>query len=765
MRPSPLFTRLLALLVCLTALVSCSEGGDSPAGNSQPTEAGPTLSGIGVPSEAAPVATVLPARMTEAPLPTMAVAETETEYVRIKNAALGTYIYAADEQARHGALDGADLSFDWIMEDYQGAVRFKNRSTGTYLSIENLREYVELLPVQPVWMSPRWTFDQDPASGTTIIRNAWHNWEVLYLDTGHEFLRYGRPPADAGAAQWTIELASGEAVAAGTATPVVTLPAPSLPAGSRGASVPWLEYEAEDGETNGRLIGPDRTFGTIASEASGRVAVELSAAGDYVQFKTIKEANSIVVRFVIPDAPEGDGITETLSLYVDGIFSQKLSLTSRYAWSYGGEASTYNLPVIGGAHHFFDETRLLVQTIPAGATLKLQKDPDDTAGYYIVDLVDLEYVDPPKAAPPDFLSITTDCGAVPGDGLDDGPAIQACIDEAQSRGTGVWIPAGTFESTTAAFNVDEVSIQGAGMWYSTIHGFFARFNCMGNHCQYADFAILGETLGRDDRSPENGFNNGAGLGSRLENIWVEHTKVGYWVGPGTTNGLVIINSRFRNLFADGINFCNGTSNSVVENSHFRNTGDDALASWSPAHGGVNTGNVFRFNTVQVPWRANCFAIYGGQDNRIEDNLCVDVVTYPGILIAQSFNSNPFAGTTVVQRNSLIRAGGPMFRQEHGALKIRAEQGDISRLVVKDILIDSATFSGIEIDGSYAISEAAFENIQIVNPGTWGILIRSNTSGEVTFTNVMVENPGKEALLNYAPILYFTLTRGAGNIGW
>ena len=140
---------------------------------------------------------------------------------------------------------------------------------------------------------------------------------------------------------------------------------------------------------------------------------------------------------------------------------------------------------------------------------------------------------------------------------------------------GGWIPPGTFESDLHPLEVADVTIQGAGMWYSTIHGFYARFNCIGNNCRFYDFAILGETIVRDDKSPENGFNGGAGTGSRLENIWVEHTKVGYWVGGGT-DGLFVLNSRFRNLFADGVNFCNGTSNSVIENSHFRNTGDDAI---------------------------------------------------------------------------------------------------------------------------------------------------------------------------------------------
>ncbi len=552
--------------------------------------------------------------------------------------------------------------------------------------------------------------------------------------------------------------------ATSTPAPVVVIPAASNPPGSRGAAVPWTEYEAEAGRTNGESLLPDRTFGTVAAESSGRRAVKLDQAGEYVQFRSTGPANSVVVRFVIPDSEDGEGLEATISLYVDNVFRQKIQLTSRYAWSYGGEEETFNVPKAGGAHHFYDEARALVGDIPAGAPVKLQKDADDNAEYYVIDLIDLEQVASPKTKPEGYLSIVEDCGATPDDSTDDGAAIQACIDKARAAQTGVWIPAGVFESTTRPFEVSDVTIQGAGMWYSTIHGFYARFNCAGSNCRYFDFAILGETVLRDDKSSENGFNGGAGTGSRLENIWVEHTKVGYWVGPGT-NGLVITGSRFRDLFADGVNFCNGTSNSLIENSHFRNTGDDALASWSPKGDPVNTNNVFRFNTVQAPWRANCFAIYGGKDNRIEDNLCYDVVTYPGILIAQQFNSNPFDGATIVQQNSLIRAGGPMFHLEHGALKIWANQGKISGLTIKDILIDSPTFAGLEMQGSYPITGATIEHVTVEHAGTSGIYLASNLEGDVTLSFVVVTDSGKEPLINYAPKLKFQLTLGDGNSGW
>jgi hypothetical protein len=683
--------------------------------------------------------------------------------VRIKNVASGSYLYESAGQADLGILPVSELTSQWIIEDYQGSQRIRNCASGDYLSIEHLQPYVEVIPVEVVWMSPRWSFVTDAASGTVVVQNVWHTWQSLYASDGK--VSYNGTPATTDSSHWILETLGGSAPASGTATPVVTIPAPAFhPAGSRGASVPWIEYEAEKGQTNAEILAPDRTFGTIASESSGRSAVQLNKTGDYVQFQALQAANSLVVRFVIPDSEDGAGLDATLSLYVNNAFRQKINLTSKYAWSYGGEQFTLNAPAAGGAHHFYDEARALVDDIPAGAIVKLQKDAGDSAAYYVVDLVDLEQVAPPKTMPAGYLSIT-DFGATPNDGSDDGAAIQAAINQARLQKTGVWIPVGTFESSSRPFEVADVTIQGAGMWYSNIHGLYARFNCIGNNCRYFDFAILGETTTRDDSSPENGFNGGAGMGSRLENIWVEHTKVGYWVGNGMTDGLVIINSRFRDLYADGVNFCNGTSNSVVENSHFRNTGDDALASWSPQGSGVNTNNVFRFNTVQVPWRANCFAIYGGADNRIEDNLCYDVVTYPGILVAQQFNSNPFSGTTVIQRNSLIRAGGPMFNDQHGALKIWADQGEISGLVIQDILIDSPTFSGIELEGSYPITATTLNQVDVQHPGTYGIVLHSDLSGEVTFTSVAVSEPGEQALLNYSPKLKFNLIKNTGNIGW
>lgn len=110
-------------------------------------------------------------------------------------------------------------------------------------------------------------------------------------------------------------------------------------AAERGATLPYTEYEAEAADYDGTLLtaDPKRTFGhtNFASESSGRESVRLDSTGQFVEFTSTGDANSIVVRNSIPDAPGGGGIDATLSLYADGAFVQKLDLSSKHSWLYG----------------------------------------------------------------------------------------------------------------------------------------------------------------------------------------------------------------------------------------------------------------------------------------------------------------------------------------------------------------------------------------------------------------------------------------------
>jgi Pectate lyase superfamily protein len=547
---------------------------------------------------------------------------------------------------------------------------------------------------------------------------------------------------------------------------------------SRGATVPYVEYEAEAGATNGTVIGPSRAvndsnvFNSIAGESSGRTAVKLAGTGQYVQVTTTSVANSVVVRFVIPDSGNGDGLQATLGLYVNGSRVSSLQLTSVYSWAYGNPDTTdttTNNPGDGYARHFYDEARVLLPNdIPAGSTVGVQQDGQDTAAYYVIDLLDLEEVPPALAQPSNALSVK-DYGATGNGTTDDGQAIQNAITDAQNKGKAVWLPPGTYLDASTVLAIEGVTIYGAGMWRTTIQGASAQFYCTGTHCSIFDLSLLGETILRDDAASVPGISGLFGTGSQVQNVWIEHTTTGAWIGEvGKTpaSGLMIHGARIRDLYADGINFCNGTSNSTVEQSTARNTGDDGFASWSPSSDPANTGNLFQFNTVQLPWRANCFAIYGGTNNGIEDSICADVVTYPGILVDQEFGSNAFGRTTTIARDTLLRAGGDFGGQQWGALTVGGNDSapPVTGVSVTTVDIEDATFSGLYFLGpNDAIQGVSLNGLTINNSGTYGISVAPNTQGSASATNVVVTSAAMGGLSN--PSSAWTFNRVSGDIGW
>src|SRR6266404_2228035 len=82
-----------------------------------------------------------------------------------------------------------------------------------------------------------------------------------------------------------------------------------------GATVPWTTYEAENMTNTGTILGPSYAGNNVASESSGRQCVRLSANGQYVQFTAVSNANSIVVRYSVPDTADGVGADYTIGLY------------------------------------------------------------------------------------------------------------------------------------------------------------------------------------------------------------------------------------------------------------------------------------------------------------------------------------------------------------------------------------------------------------------------------------------------------------------
>ena len=529
-----------------------------------------------------------------------------------------------------------------------------------------------------------------------------------------------------------------------------------------GADMPWTTYEAGNMKTTGTVLGPKYAPYLVETESSGQKCVKLVAAGEYVEFTVQSPANATVVRYSLPDATNGGGINSTLSLYQNGKFVKKFPITSSYSWLYGKYPFT-NDPKAGKPRNFYNEFRLKDLAFAKGDVIRLQK-TDNDASYCIVDLVDLENVAPPLAAPANSLSVAKFGAGGTGE-TDDTKALRNCIAEAVKRGKIVWVPAGDYKVTGDIILPSDVTIQGAGMWHTTFVGDDelysksnrrVRFKVTGNNIHLADFAIIGKLNYRNDNEPNDGIVGAHAENSTISRIWVEHTKVGMWFY--VCSNLVVDGCRLRDTLADGINFCVDMRNSVVQNCTTRNTGDDCFAMWPAAsdQGFVQQApapgsNVFRHCTGQLPFLANGGAIYGGANNRIEDCLFTDISPGCGILISTTFPTadesgkvdNNFSGTTVVRNCDLIRSGG--FDHDwawRAAFQLCLDRRSISGVEISNVNIKDSMSDGFSIvapgskKGQGTLSNVRLEKVNIPNYGIGtnsrhGLWVRDDACGSVT----------------------------------
>jgi hypothetical protein len=537
----------------------------------------------------------------------------------------------------------------------------------------------------------------------------------------------------------------------------------------RGAVVPWITYEADQAKTSGKVLGPDYTGFIAVREASGRRCVSLAASGEYLEFSAKADAQGLVVRYSIPDSPDGRGIDATLSLYINGKLSKKLPLTSKYAYLYGAYPFN-NDPSSGTPRHFWDEVRVMPGAIHSGDVIRLQKDADDAAPQYLIDLVDLETVPAALQMPANSLSIT-DFGAFANAQSDSRPAFLAAITAAKQQHKEVWIPSGQFV-VKGPVEVSDVTIRGAGMWYSTLVGVddYTPNNRVaiygnGSNVTLSDFAIVGKLNYRNDEEANDGLGGSFGTGSSIRNIWVEHTKTGAWLV--NSDGLLVEGCRFRDTIADGINLCIGMRNTTVRNCTSRGTGDDCFAMWpatynksvyEPGH------NRFINCTAQLPFLAQGFSIYGGDSNSVENCLATDIPYGAGILASTMFPTEfGFRGTTSFRNIGITRCG-----DNDGAIAVMTNLRDLSGLRFGDIdVIDSPT-DGIKFNciKGRELSDARFDGIRIVNPGVsgagCGIVEAHGAVGSAIINNVTVVNPKTAGFNNNASA--FNLIQGAGNSG-
>ncbi|WP_433306461.1 choice-of-anchor D domain-containing protein [Actinoplanes sp. CA-030573] len=533
-------------------------------------------------------------------------------------------------------------------------------------------------------------------------------------------------------------------------------PALAAATGGVGATLPYVQVQAENATTNGSVVGPSAAYNTLAAEASYRKAVTLGA-GQYVEFTSPVATNSIVFRYSIPDSGGGSVYTTPINFSINGTASSAFTLTNAYSWFYGGYPFT-NSPG-SNPHHFYDEThRLFPTTYPAGTKFRLTATTTTT-----IDFADFESVAGALSQPAGSVSVTSK-GADPSGAADSTGAFNAAIQAAGSGGT-VWIPEGTFK-IPGHIAVNNVTIKGAGMWRSTVTGAAPGF--YGNdapnpstNVHLADFAIFGDVQERNDSAQVNGI-GGAMSNSTVDRLWIEHDKVGAWM-DGPMDNLVFSGMRIRNVTADGVNFHKGVTNSKVTNSDIRNTGDDGLATWSEAVADANDS--FDHNTVQYPILANGIAIYGGHDNFVTDNRVIDsgLTQGGGIHVAQRFASTTL-GRTDVLRNTIIRSGSldPNWQFGVGALWFDARDGAMTGLTnVDNILIQQSPFEAIQFVSGSQISNVKINNATIQNTGSY--VVQEQVGGSATISNSTATGTlGPAAVYNCG--VGFTLTDGGGNSG-
>jgi alpha-1,3-glucanase-like protein len=576
---------------------------------------------------------------------------------------------------------------------------------------------------------------------------------------------------------------------------------PALVAG-RGASLGMVEQEAENAATNGTDLAFDTSAYALAAEASGRQAVKLLPS-QYVEFTLTRPANALTIRYSIPDAANGGGIDAPLTLTAEKL-SRTLTLTSKYAWLYNQypfsndpnagllhpdwwvtecacvPASTSPTPTFGKPFrpmHFYDEQRVLLgRTYKAGESVRFTAPANTNAAWTIVDVVDFQEIEKPAARPARSVSVIQ-FGADPAGRRDSADAFDAAIAAAKAKDKTVFIPEGDFQ-VNRHIMVDNVTIEGAGSWYSIVRGhevalsstlpdgsihtgvgFYAKYAADGgsSNVHLSNFAIEGDVRERIDTDQVNGI-GGALSNSTINGLYIHHTKVGLWL-DGPMHDVTISNTVVTDQIADGLNLHQGVTSSKVQNSFFRNTADDAMAMWSQAVGGStaieDAGNTFDHNTVQTPSLANGIALYGGRDETVSNNVVADPIREGSALhVGSRFGSTPFAGTLAFTNNTTVRAGSLELNWNIGlgAIWLYALEGnlDANLQIVGDHFLQS-TYNAIMIVAEfgvkdlYSIGNVHFKDVRVDGTGT--SVVSARAAGSASFENVDARNVGAVGINN------------------
>jgi hypothetical protein len=267
------------------------------------------------------------------------------------------------------------------------------------------------------------------------------------------------------------------------------------------------------------------------------------------------------------------------------------------------------------------------------------------------------------------------------------------------------------------------------------------------------------------------FMDNFGVNSRFHDIWEDHFECGFWVADYAYNpcqiasGLVIDSCRIRNNLADGVNFCNGTHDSTVQNCNIRNGGDDGLAIWPNNYNGapMAVNDTFTHNTIEFEWRSAGLAYYGGSGHQATFNLIQQTFMCAGIRASATFPGFHFDTNTgiTISDTTITNCGTSTdaFAGELGAVDLESSGGTIRNFTFTNIDVVNAQRDGYTFGQGGGFSGMQFTNCTMNGSGRDGVTTSKFSSahlgaaifcygpGAATFTGFTFSNAAGGEVFN------------------
>lgn len=499
---------------------------------------------------------------------------------------------------------------------------------------------------------------------------------------------------------------------------------PSADANGRvGALMPYTRYDSETAKLGGgaTLVKSANWKRTdIATQASKQSYIELPSNGSYAEWTMKTNANGVTLRFTMPDTPDGMGQNGSLDIYINEKKVQTVDLTSYYMWQYFASGNPSDKNDNGVGCFAFDETHFILNK-PLHVNDRIRIQSSGAKGLkYGVDFIETEVVPQEIDRPAGAVSVTDTKYKQYIKGNDYLKAFEEALKDADAGSKKLYIPAGTYELSGIWYIYgSDVKITGAGIWYTNLK--FTNPNPFGggisggngshgpddycNNMDISNFYINSNLRSRwDQKAVYKCFMDVFKGGSAIHDIWEDHFECGFWIADYNgkidySSGLKIYNCRIRNNFADGVNFCQGTSDATVYNCSIRNNGDDGLAMWNHDNQGAHdeSNNTFAYNTIEFIWRAGGIAIYGGNGHKVYNNYLADMFMSAGIHLNDIFDGPKFKNTQNISfdNNILVRCGtnDDSWHEDLAAIDIK---GDVRNVTFNNTKIYDSPFDAIRI---------------------------------------------------------------------